>query len=107
MPRAGPLSSSAGGEKLPKSAAHSFRLRAWSLGSVSGNQTITSGGLVLPAPVSSITETMARSLIAGASGNASIDAAIFVKLVPVPEPSTGLLVIAGMLDFAGWRRARA
>jgi hypothetical protein len=30
-----------------------------------------------------------------------------VKLVPVPELSTGLLVIAGMLGFAGWRRARA
>jgi hypothetical protein len=25
----------------------------------------------------------------------------------IPEPGTGLLVIAGLLGIAGWRRARA
>jgi hypothetical protein len=30
-----------------------------------------------------------------------------VDLVTVPEPSTGLLVIGGLLGLAGWRRARA
>jgi formylglycine-generating enzyme required for sulfatase activity len=29
------------------------------------------------------------------------------RLVMIPEPGTGLLVIAGLLGFAGWRRARA
>jgi formylglycine-generating enzyme required for sulfatase activity len=28
------------------------------------------------------------------------------RLAMIPEPSTGLLVIAGLLGFAGWRRAR-
>lgn len=29
------------------------------------------------------------------------------RLAMIPEPSTGLLVIAGLLGLAGWRRARA
>ena len=29
------------------------------------------------------------------------------RLAMIPEPGTGLLVIAGLLGFAGWRRARA
>jgi hypothetical protein len=29
------------------------------------------------------------------------------RLAMVPEPSTGLLVFAGLVGIAGWRRARA
>jgi hypothetical protein len=29
------------------------------------------------------------------------------RLAMIPEPGTGLLVIAGLLGFAGWRRVRA
>jgi PEP-CTERM motif len=29
-----------------------------------------------------------------------------LRLAMIPEPSTGLLVIAGLLGLAGWRRAR-
>jgi formylglycine-generating enzyme required for sulfatase activity len=35
------------------------------------------------------------------------DSNIGFRLVMVPEPGTGLLVIAGLLCFAGWRRVRA
>ncbi len=40
-----------------------------------------------------------------ASATNGLDAALSIH--PVPEPETGLLVIAGLLGFAGWRRARA
>ncbi len=30
----------------------------------------------------------------------------YFRLDTVPEPSTGLLVIAGLLGLAGWRRVR-
>ena len=30
-----------------------------------------------------------------------------VMLAEVPEPGTGVLVIAGLLGLAGWRRVRA
>src|SRR5437867_4105073 len=46
---------------------------SWSLGSLTGNQTISSGELVFAPPLSSITLTLTGSLIAGTSGNASID----------------------------------
>jgi formylglycine-generating enzyme required for sulfatase activity len=35
------------------------------------------------------------------------DASRGFRLVMIPEPGTGLLVIAGMLGLAGWRRTRA
>jgi formylglycine-generating enzyme required for sulfatase activity len=31
---------------------------------------------------------------------------IGIRLVMIPEPGTGLLVVAGLLGFAGWRRVR-
>ena len=34
-------------------------------------------------------------------------ASVGFRLALIPEPSTGLLVIAGLLGLAGWRRARA
>ena len=40
------------------------------------------------------------------AGYASAASEIFASL-SVPEPGTGLLVIAGLLGLAGWRRARA
>ena len=40
--------------------------------------------------------------------DASIDyAGVGFRLVMIPEPGTGLLVIAGLLGLAGWRRGRA
>jgi len=35
------------------------------------------------------------------------DSSIGFRLAMVPEPSTGLLVIAGLLGLAGWRRGSA
>jgi len=69
----------------------------WSFGSVSGDQTTSSGELDF-APVSSITETFAGSLIAGASGDAAIDGfRIDLRLVPVPEPSTLSFLGSGLV----------
>jgi formylglycine-generating enzyme required for sulfatase activity len=41
----------------------------------------------------------------GTTGNGRVFG--FRLASPIPEPSTGLLVIAGMLGLAGWRRAGA
>ena len=39
----------------------------------------------------------------------TLDASIGIQLTysPIPEPSTGLLVIAGLLCLGGWRRLNA
>jgi formylglycine-generating enzyme required for sulfatase activity len=36
-----------------------------------------------------------------------LEGAVGIRLAMIPEPSTGLLVVAGLLGLAGWRRARA
>jgi formylglycine-generating enzyme required for sulfatase activity len=77
------------------------------LGLVDGLIQTTSGDLNLASTVSSVTETINGSLISGASGTATMTGfEVFVHLVPVPEPSTGLLVLTGLLGLAG-RRWRA
>jgi hypothetical protein len=79
---------------------------SWSFGSLTGNQTITSGELVFATPVSSVTEMVNGSLIAGASGNASIDGFVInVSLAPVPEPSRlAFFAIALAVLVLFWRR---
>jgi len=48
------------------------------------------------------------SLLSSPSGNLEgEDGADGFRLAMIPEPSTGLLVMVGLLGLAGWRRAGA
>lgn len=72
---------------------------AWSLGSVSGDQSKTSGDLIFATPQSSITETLSVTLNSGIDGDATVNGGT-LDVSLVPEPSSIALFGATLIAFA-------
>jgi hypothetical protein len=70
---------------------------SWSLGSLTGDQNVTSGELLLLPHLSSVTETLSVTLNSGTDGDATVTGGV-ISLSLVPEPST--LALLGVA-FAG------
>ena len=73
-------------------------VREWNETIESGGRVIQGGSFLDPAGT-----TEGGSIHSADQGNAILG----FRLVMIPEPGSGLLVLTGVLGLAGWRRARA
>ncbi|TMA32919.1 MAG: PEP-CTERM sorting domain-containing protein [Deltaproteobacteria bacterium] len=72
-------------------------------GTVSGNQTVSSGDLIFASPVASVSPTLSVSLSTGGSGSATFDG----YAVYVPEPNGLVMLCAGALALWALSRRRS
>jgi len=72
-------------------------------GTVSGNQTVSSGDLIFASPVASVSPTFSVSLSTGGSGSATFDG----YAVYVPEPNGLAMLCAGALALWALSRRRS
>jgi hypothetical protein len=71
-------------------------------GSVSGDQTITSGDLIFASPISTTTETLSATLSTGGAGSATVDG----YAIYVPEPGRHAMVGAALVSLFVLKRRR-